>query len=127
VLEQGLTLCRASGNRHWLSRIAASLGSAFALRGRLAERRRLLEEALSESRRMGVLYGQVGRREEAHVALSTAIALYRSMDMTFWLPQAEAALAWVEVHDVCSCHSAPMISWACDDREADAGVLPTTS
>jgi len=28
--------------------------------------------------------------------LSTAIALYRIMDMTFWLPQAEAALAQVE-------------------------------
>ena len=26
-------------------------------------------------------------------ALSTAIALYRAMDMTFWLPQAEVALA----------------------------------
>ena len=29
-------------------------------------------------------------------ALSTAIDLYRAMDMTFWLPQAEAALAQVE-------------------------------
>jgi hypothetical protein len=27
--------------------------------------------------------------------LSAAIALYRAMDMTFWLPQAEAALAQV--------------------------------
>ena len=27
---------------------------------------------------------------------STAIALYRAMDMTFWLPQAEAALVSVE-------------------------------
>jgi len=26
-------------------------------------------------------------------ALSAAITLYRTMDMTFWLPQAEAALA----------------------------------
>jgi hypothetical protein len=26
----------------------------------------------------------------------TAIALYRTMDMTFWLPQTEAALAQVE-------------------------------
>jgi len=25
--------------------------------------------------------------------MTTAIALYRAMDMTFWLPQAEAALA----------------------------------
>jgi hypothetical protein len=28
--------------------------------------------------------------------LSAAIDLYRAMDMTFWLPQAEAALARVE-------------------------------
>jgi hypothetical protein len=28
-------------------------------------------------------------------ALATAIALYRTMVMTFWLPQAEAALAQV--------------------------------
>ena len=27
---------------------------------------------------------------------STAIALYRAMEMTFWLPQTEAALAQVE-------------------------------
>ena len=29
-------------------------------------------------------------------ALSAAIALYRAMDMTFWLPQAEATLVEVE-------------------------------
>jgi hypothetical protein len=28
--------------------------------------------------------------------LSTAIDLYQSMDMTFWLPEAEAALAQME-------------------------------
>jgi len=28
--------------------------------------------------------------------LSTAIEMYTSMDMTFWLPQTEAALAQVE-------------------------------
>src|SRR5215510_10454067 len=33
------------------------------------------------------------QREQVHVELSTAIALYRAMEMTFWLPQAEAALA----------------------------------
>jgi tetratricopeptide (TPR) repeat protein len=43
-------------------------------------------------RSLGTLYRQMGRGEEARAALSTAIALYRAMDMTFWLPQAEAAL-----------------------------------
>ena len=45
---------------------------------------------------LGRLYGQTGRREAARAALATAIDLYRAMDMTFWLPQAEAALAQVE-------------------------------
>ncbi len=36
---------------------------------------------------------QTGQREQARAELSTAIELYRAMDMTFWLPQAEAALA----------------------------------
>ena len=42
---------------------------------------------------LGILYVTVDRREQAHAALTTAIELYRAMDMTFWLPQAEAALA----------------------------------
>jgi tetratricopeptide (TPR) repeat protein len=42
---------------------------------------------------LGRLYGQTGRGEQASAALTTAIALYRAMEMTFWLPQAEAALA----------------------------------
>ena len=46
-------------------------------------------------RSLGVLYRQTGRAALARAALSTAIALYRAMDMTFWLPAAEAALAEV--------------------------------
>jgi tetratricopeptide (TPR) repeat protein len=45
---------------------------------------------------LGTLYATSGQREQARTALSTAIDLYRAMDMTFWLPQAEAALAQVE-------------------------------
>ena len=44
----------------------------------------------------GLLYAKIGQRQQAHAELSTAIALYRAMEMTFWLPQAEAALAQVE-------------------------------
>ena len=44
---------------------------------------------------LGTLYAKIGQREQARAALSTAIELYRAMDMTFWLPQAEAALAQV--------------------------------
>jgi class 3 adenylate cyclase/tetratricopeptide (TPR) repeat protein len=191
VLEQGLALSRAADNRDEASTIAAALGYACALEGRLAEGRALLEEARRESLRMGVprpqsflglsavcllegrvgeageharqavalarqhgapgfeafalrhlgavhaqaappdaaqaeahyqqaralaeelgmrslvahchlglgrLYGQTGHGEEARAALTAAIALYRAMDMTFWLPQAEAALTEVEGH-----------------------------
>jgi class 3 adenylate cyclase/tetratricopeptide (TPR) repeat protein len=189
VLEQGLALCRASGNRVELRPVAAGLGYAYALQGRLAEGRALVEEALSESirtggrpvaywmrlsevcrlagqageawqharqaldlarhhtergteahalhqlgvvhahagppdveqaeasyqealalaeelgmrplqahchRGLGTLYAETGRREQARAELTTALALYRDMDMTFWLPQTEAALARVE-------------------------------
>ena len=45
---------------------------------------------------LGMLYAATGQREQARTALTTAIAMYRAMDMTFWLHQAEAALAQVE-------------------------------
>jgi len=44
---------------------------------------------------LGTLCCQMGRGEEARAALSTAIQLYRTMEMTFWIPQAEAVLAQV--------------------------------
>jgi tetratricopeptide (TPR) repeat protein len=188
VLDQGLALCRVSGNRSWFRAITASLGSASALQGRLAEGQALLEEAISESTRtgavqnqaywvtwlsevcrlagrgeeawqhagqaldlarqhkeranealalhqlgvvhahtdppdaaqaeayyqqalaladelgmrplvahchlgLGTLYTKIGRREHGCAELSAAIDLYRAMEMTFWLPQAEATLA----------------------------------
>jgi tetratricopeptide (TPR) repeat protein len=47
-------------------------------------------------RGLGTLYAATGQREQARTALSTAIALYRDMEMTFWLPETEAALAQVD-------------------------------
>jgi class 3 adenylate cyclase/DNA-binding winged helix-turn-helix (wHTH) protein/tetratricopeptide (TPR) repeat protein len=192
VLEEGLALCRASDNQTVLSRIAGSLGEAYALMGRVAEGLALLEEArqgdlrtgalgggygthlqqlsavyllagradearqhacqaldlareqkargdearalfqlgdvhahasppdvqpaearcrealtLAEGlgmrplqahchRGLGTLYAKTGRRAQARTALATAIELYRTMEMTFWLPQAEAAMAETE-------------------------------
>jgi class 3 adenylate cyclase/tetratricopeptide (TPR) repeat protein len=44
---------------------------------------------------LGTLYLKIGRPEQARGELSAAIDLYRAMEMTFWLPEAEAALAQV--------------------------------
>jgi tetratricopeptide (TPR) repeat protein len=108
---RGLELCRAhgqQGEQAWALRL---LGEIHAHRHRseaeLAEARYREALALAEVLGMcplqahchlglGTLYAATGQREQAHIALSTAIEMYRAMDMTFWLPQAEAALAQVE-------------------------------
>ena len=47
-------------------------------------------------RGLGTLYATIGQREQARIELSTAIDMYRAMEMTFWLLETEAALAQVE-------------------------------
>jgi predicted ATPase/class 3 adenylate cyclase len=47
-------------------------------------------------RGLGMLYVMMGQRAQARTELSTAIEMYRAMDMTFWLPETETALAQVE-------------------------------
>jgi tetratricopeptide (TPR) repeat protein len=44
-------------------------------------------------RGLGTLYATTGQQEQACAELDTAIELYRAMEMTFWLPQTEAARA----------------------------------
>jgi class 3 adenylate cyclase/tetratricopeptide (TPR) repeat protein len=111
LAEQALALTRAHQERG---------NEAYALRllGQIATRRDPPEQepaedhyrqalALAEElgmrplqahchRGLGTLYAKLGRPEQGQAELSTAIDLYRSMDMTFWLPEAEAALAQVE-------------------------------
>jgi len=93
------------GNEAWALRLLGEIAShpdppdvetaeghyrqALALAGELGMRPLLAHCHLG----LGALYSKVGRREEARTELSAAIELYRSMDMTFWLPQAEAELA----------------------------------
>ena len=45
---------------------------------------------------LGNLFRKSGRRADARAELSAAIEGYRAMEMTFWLPEAESALAEVE-------------------------------
>src|SRR5207244_2878442 len=69
VLEQGLALCRASGERSnmgGLLFIASALGYAYALQGRLAEGRALLEETVSKD---------IIRRCQRHVWVSEVCRL----------------------------------------------------
>ena len=47
-------------------------------------------------RGLGRLYATTGQPEQARVELAAAIALYRAMEMTFWLPETEAALSQVK-------------------------------
>jgi tetratricopeptide (TPR) repeat protein len=47
-------------------------------------------------RGLGLLYAKTNQAEQTRTALTTAIDLYRAMNMTFWLPETEAALAQVE-------------------------------
>jgi class 3 adenylate cyclase/tetratricopeptide (TPR) repeat protein len=42
---------------------------------------------------LGTLYQRVDRHEQAQIELATAAELYRAMEMTFWLEEAQAALA----------------------------------
>jgi tetratricopeptide (TPR) repeat protein len=42
---------------------------------------------------LGTLHAKIGQLEQARADLTAAIASYRAMNMTFWLPQAEAAMA----------------------------------
>jgi hypothetical protein len=39
---------------------------------------------------LGKLYRHTGKRQEAHEHLAIGTAMYREMDMRFWLQQAEA-------------------------------------
>ena len=47
-------------------------------------------------RGLGTLYATTGQADQARTELSTAMEMYRAMEMTFWLPETEAALAQVE-------------------------------
>ena len=47
-------------------------------------------------RGLGTLYATTWPAGAGRTALSTAIEMYQSMEMTFWLPETEAALAQVE-------------------------------
>jgi class 3 adenylate cyclase/tetratricopeptide (TPR) repeat protein len=110
IAERALAHARAHGERgheayalHLLGEIAAYRDPPDAMPAEAHYRQALtLAEELgmrplqAHCRRcLGTLYAATGQREQARAELAAATALYREMDMAFWLPQAEAALAQV--------------------------------
>jgi tetratricopeptide (TPR) repeat protein len=111
---RGLEVCRAharQGDQAWALRL---LGEIYAHRhppeaepAEAAYREALaLAEALGMRplqahchRGLGILYVKTGHAAQARTALATAVDLYRTMDMTFWLPETEVALAQVVKED----------------------------
>jgi hypothetical protein len=106
--EQALTLSqtrKAQGHETWSLRLLGAIAlHGNPPEGELAETHYRQALALADELGMrplqahchaglGTLYSRRGWVEEAGAELSAAIALYRTMDMTFWLPQTEAVLA----------------------------------
>ena len=110
VLDQGLALGRTSGNRTDLRPIAAGLGFAYALQGRLAAGCALLEEAISEGIHTGALEGYValaglsevcrlaGRGEEAWQHACQALDLARQQKARWGEGRALHQLGVVQAH-----------------------------
>ena len=108
--RQALALARQYGERGFEAHALCQLGAVHAQAdpSEVAESEARYREALALAEELGMrplqahchhglgtLYARSGQREQARTELSTAIDLYRPMEMTFWLPQAEAELAQV--------------------------------
>jgi tetratricopeptide (TPR) repeat protein len=111
LAARGLEFCRMHAQRGEQAWVLRLLGEIHAHRqppeAELAEASYREALALAETlgmrplqahchRSLGTLYAATGQREQARTELSTAIEMYTSMAMTFWLPQTAAALAQVE-------------------------------
>jgi tetratricopeptide (TPR) repeat protein len=108
-LRAAETLAQRLGDDRWLVWIACYLCRSFSIMDEydpaIAAGQRALALAEEHGMRplqahchlgLSAFYAKTGQREQAHAELSAAIGLYRAMDMTFWLPQAEAVLTQVE-------------------------------
>ena len=79
----------------WRSPEATQAGAHYQQALTLAEELGMRPLQAHCHRGLGMLYAATSQREQARAELSAAIAMYQSMDMTFWLPQTAAALAQV--------------------------------
>jgi class 3 adenylate cyclase/tetratricopeptide (TPR) repeat protein len=91
-LDVEVTACRFLGMSEMAGNIASAedhLLEAVAL----AEARGMRPELAHSHYELGTLLAGSGRREESRRHLTLALALYREMDLGFWLKRAETALA----------------------------------
>jgi predicted ATPase/class 3 adenylate cyclase len=110
-VRQALALARQYGERGYEAHALCQLGAVHAQADppEVAQSEAQYREALALAKELGMrplqahchhglgtLYARSGQREQARAELATAIESYRTMEMTFWLPQAEAALAKLE-------------------------------
>jgi tetratricopeptide (TPR) repeat protein len=108
--DRALNLARTQqerGSEAWTLRLLGDLAAQeLAVQGEAAASYYAQALALAEElgmrplqahcqRGRGTLYASQGQSQQARAALVAAIDLYRDMEMTLWLPQAEAALAQV--------------------------------
>jgi hypothetical protein len=103
--QRGMALAVECGERRFEASFHRILGEIAALQiptsGKLANTRWGLEIATELGARpvvahchlgLGKLYRRTDKREQAQEHLTTAAAMYREIDMRFWLEQAEAEL-----------------------------------
>jgi len=94
--EEALKFATTHGERGWEAWARWVLGMATGQEEPVLEAARLAEalgmRALLAHCHLGLglLYRQIGRGEQARAELATALELFRSMKMTFWLTRAEA-------------------------------------
>jgi DNA-binding winged helix-turn-helix (wHTH) protein/tetratricopeptide (TPR) repeat protein len=95
--DEALALYQMGAVHAHATPLAHSQGEAYYQQAlALAEALRMRPLQAHCHRGLGTLYAITSRREQARAALVTAIDLYRVMEMTFWLPQTELALAQVD-------------------------------
>ena len=111
VAVRGLEFCRThaqQGDQAWALRLLGEIHAhCHPPEAELAEASYREALALAEAlgmrplqahchRSLGMLYATADQRESARTELTAAVAMYQAMEMTFWLPQTDAALAQVE-------------------------------
>jgi hypothetical protein len=106
LLDEAEARARVIGDRARLVGVLAEMAAVLRVTGDFDGAITAGQQALALAKELGMrplvahchhgrgqLYSQTGQRQRARTELSTAITMYRTMGMTFWLPQAEAALA----------------------------------